>query len=151
VSDRKLDVLRRISLLEDLSDNELRTIAATADMLHLRAGEVVREASSVDHSFYLVLSGAVAVAGDAILVAGGCDGAIGLLGEEPETDELRMLSDGIVLVAGPREFGGMLQKVPRFASVIGRELSQRLREQHRRTTGGSPTATPRGSKRNFAA
>ena len=132
MSDRKLDVLRGIRLLEHLSDNELRMIAATADMLHMRAGEVVRAANGDDHSFYLVLAGAVAVGSDSVLVPGGCAGAVGLLGGEQETDELRMLSDGVVLVAGPREFGGMLQKVPRFASVIGRELTQRLREQHRR-------------------
>lgn len=132
MSDRKLDVLRTIPLLKHLSDNELRTIAATADMLHMHAGEVVREASGGDHSFYLVLSGALAVGSEGVLVAGGWDGAVGLLGGEPETDELRMLSDGVVLVAGPREFGGLLQKVPGFASVIGRELTRRLREQHRR-------------------
>jgi trk system potassium uptake protein TrkA len=132
VSDRKLDVLRRIPLLDSLSEGELRTIAATADMMHLRSGDVVREAGGADHSFYLVLSGAVAVGNAGVLVAGGWDGAVGLLGGEPETDELRMLSDGVVLVAGPREFGGMLQRIPGFASVIGRELSRRLRDQHRR-------------------
>lgn len=132
MSDRKLDVLRRIPLLERLSDNDLRRIAATADMLHMRAGEIVRGANSGDRSFYLVLSGAVAVGSDGVLVPGGWDGAVGLLGGEPETDELRMLSDGVVLVAGPREFGGMLQRIPGFASVMGRELTQRLREQHRR-------------------
>lgn len=132
MSDRKLDVLRTIPLLKHLSDNELRTIAATADMLHMHGGEVVREAGGGDHSFYLVLSGALAVGSEGVLVAGGWDGAVGLLGGEPETDELRMLSDGVVLVAGPREFGGLLQKVPGFASVIGRELTRRLREQHRR-------------------
>jgi hypothetical protein len=47
-------------------------------------------------------------------------------------DELRMLSDGDVLVAGPREFAGMISTVPGFAMAIGRELTRRLREQHRR-------------------
>lgn len=132
MSDRKLDALRGIPLLDDLTDAELRMIASTADMLHLRAGDVVREPSSDDHSFFLVLSGAVAAGSDGVLVPGGWDGAVGLLGGEPETDELRMLSDGVVLVAGPREFGGMLTKVPGFAASIGRELTRRLREQHRR-------------------
>ena len=131
MSDRKLDMLRDMDLFAGCSDVDLRTIAATADMITVRAGELLRDATS-GPSFYLILDGTAALGTDALLGRGEWDGAVALLGGQPDTDELRMLSDGHVLVAGPREFGGLIAAVPGFASGIGRELTRRLRDQHRR-------------------
>jgi len=132
MSDHKLDILRHIELFAECTDVDLRTIAATADMVRVEAGDLLRDASGHDRSFFLVLEGTAALGADALLGPGEWDGAIGLLGGEPDTDELRMLSDGCVLVAGPREFNGVMALVPGFATAIGRELTRRLRDQHDR-------------------
>jgi CRP-like cAMP-binding protein len=132
MSDHKLDMLKQTELFADCTEVELRTVAATADMVPVASGDVLRDGAGRDRSFFLVLSGTAAVGTDALLGPGEWDGAIGLLGGEPETDELRMLSDGHVLIAGPREFAGLIAAVPGFASGIGRELTRRLRDQHRR-------------------
>jgi CRP-like cAMP-binding protein len=131
MSDRKLDMLRGIELFAECSDVELRTVAATADMLTVTAGELLRDADS-GPSFYLILDGTAALGAEALLGPGEWDGAVALLGGEPDTDELRMMSDGHVLIAGPREFGGLIAAVPGFASGLGKELTRRLRDQHRR-------------------
>lgn len=130
--DRKLDLLGKIGLFAACSDVELRTIAATADMVTVEAGELLRDASSAP-AFFLVLDGTAALGTESVLAPGDWDGSIGLLGGEPDTDELRMLSDGHVLVAGPREFAGLMALVPGFAAGIGKDLSRRLRAQHQRT------------------
>lgn len=130
--DRKLDMLRAVDLFAGCSDVELRMIAATADMISVDAGELLRDAASAVPSFYLVLEGTAALGTDALLGPGDWDGAVALLGGEPDTDDLRMLSEGLVLVAGRREFAGLIAAVPGFASGIGKELTRRLRDQHRR-------------------
>ena len=131
MSDRKLDMLRSVELFAECTDVELRTIAATADMITVEEGELLRDGTR-PASFYVVLDGTAALGTHALLGPGDWDGAVGLLGGEPDTDPLRMLTDGHVLVAGPREFGGLLAAIPGFASGIGKELTRRLRDQHRR-------------------
>ena len=132
MSDRKLDLLHGIELFADCTDVELRTIAATADMITVSSGELLRDGARSEPSFFLVLDGTAALGTDALLGPGEWDGAVALLGGEPDSDDLRMLSDGHILVAGPREFAGMIAAVPGFASGIGKELTRRLRDQHRR-------------------
>ncbi len=132
MTDRKLDMLKTIELFAECTDIELRTIAATADMITVEGGELLRDGATAAPSFYLVLDGTAALGARALLGPGDWDGAVGLLGGEPDTDDLRMLSDGHVLVAGPREFAGLIAAVPGFASGIGKELTRRLRDQHRR-------------------
>ena len=132
MNDHKLEMLSQVALFGACSQIELRTVASTADMVPVASGEMLRDGSGADRSFYLVLSGTAALGSDALLGPGEWDGAIGLLGGEPETDELRMLSDGHVLIAGPREFAGLIAAVPWFASGIGKELTRRLRDQHGR-------------------
>ena len=132
MTDRKLDLLRNVQLFAECTDVELRTIAATADMITVEAGELLRNGATSAPSFYLVLEGTAALGTDALLGPGEWDGAVALLGGEDDTDDLRMLSDGHVLVAGPREFAGLIAAVPGFASGIGKELTRRLRDQHRR-------------------
>ena len=135
--DHKLNDLQRINLLSQCSDDELRTIAATADLIAVRSGDVLRARGGADRSFFLLVSGVAALGTDALLSAGDSDGAIGLLGGEPDTDELRMLSDGRVLVASPRQFAGLIDGVPGFARAIAEDLTRRLRAQHRSNFGGS--------------
>jgi CRP-like cAMP-binding protein len=135
--DHKLDDLRRLDLLSHCSDDELRTIASTADLIAMRSGDVLRSHDGGDRSFFLLLSGVAALGTDALLSAGDSDGAVGLLGGDPDTDELRMLGDGRVLVASPRQFAGLINGVPGFARAIAEDLSRRLRAQHR-TNFGEP-------------
>ena len=134
-SDDKLEDLRRVRLLSHCTDAELRTIAATADLVAVRSGEVLRPRDCAHRSFFVLLSGTAALGTDALLAFGDSDGAVGLLGGEVETEELRMMSDGRVLVAGPREFAGLTFGVPGFAKGIAEDLSLRLRAQHRANHG----------------
>lgn len=131
MSDRKLELLRNVELFAGCTEVELRTVAATADMIFVDAGELLRDAAT-GPMFFVVLDGTAVLGADALLGPGQWDGAISLLGGEADTDDLRMLSDGLVLIAGPREFAGLLAAVPGFASGIGRELTRRLRDQHQR-------------------
>lgn len=134
MSDRKLDMLRGIELLATCTEPELRAIAATADLMYASAGEVLRPAGGADRAFFLVLSGAATIGGDLVLARGMSDGALGLLDGEPEPQELRMVADGVVLVASPRQFNGLLTVAPGFAAGVARDLSRRLRARHRANT-----------------
>ena len=128
--DHKLDDLRRLDLLAQCTDEELRVVAGTADLVVVRSGEVLRQRGGADRSFFLIVSGIAALGTEALLTPGDSDGSIGLLGGDADTDELRMLSDGRVLVATPRQFSGLIDSVPGFARGIAEDLSRRLRARH---------------------
>jgi CRP-like cAMP-binding protein len=132
MTDRKIDILRATTLLSSCSELELAAVAATADMVGVSSGELLRDANGSDQSFFMILEGTAALGTDALLGPGDWTGAIALLGGEEDIGELRMLSEGSVLIAGPREFSGLLVTVPSFARELMKALSERLREQHRR-------------------
>jgi CRP-like cAMP-binding protein len=136
MGDNKLDLLKDLALFARCSTEELRFVAATADMVQVAEADVLRRAGVDDHAFYVILRGAAVRGRDAVLAPGDWDGAVGLLSGESDTDELRMLTDGTVLVCGPREFSALMVAVPGFVPEIAKHLSRRLRDQHRRNEKG---------------
>ena len=121
--DHKVKRLEQIPMLSQCSARELKAVAARGDMLAVRSGDVVRY-NGRDRSFLLLLSGS-ATRGEGVLEPGDSYGAVGLLGGQAEKDEVRMLTDGRVLVVGPREFSALIYSVPGFALGLAKDLARR--------------------------
>jgi hypothetical protein len=123
-TDLKVESPERVPMLSHCSARELRTVAARGVVLTVRPGDVVRR-SGGDGSFLLILSGFATRGDEAVLEAGHSYGAIELLGGEHESDEVRMLTEGTVLVIGAREFSGLFYTVPGFALGVAKEVATR--------------------------
>jgi CRP-like cAMP-binding protein len=121
-SDKKIDRLRDIELFAGCSMQELRTIASLGDHIAIREGDVI---AGSDRTFFLLKSGE-ASAGDAVLRPGDSQGSLGLLGGPTEIPNVRMKTDGTVLVVGRREFSSLMHRVPGFAFGIARDLARSI-------------------------
>jgi CRP-like cAMP-binding protein len=134
--DRKVRRLRSLELFADCTDDELSAIASAADLVSVAAGDVLARHDSSPSAFVL-LEGTAVVDESLVLAPGTCFGTVALLDNDGDDGELRMLTHGVVLVIGRREFAGLLVAVPSFAMAIAKDLSRRLREQHERNHAGA--------------
>ncbi len=122
--DHKVKRLEQIPMLADCSSMELRTVASTGDMIAVGSGDVIRHKGSSDRSFFVLLEGDAAVnGGERRLARGETYGALGLLTGTTEIDEVRMLTDGRVLIFSPRQFGGLVRRAPGFALGLARAIA----------------------------
>lgn len=127
--DHKIKRLEQIPMLSACSTAELRTVAASGDMVAVEPGDVVRRNGPNDRSFLLLLDGAAAVnGGERRLRRGDSYGALGLLTGRPETDEIRMLTAGRVLVLSVRQFRGLIRHTPGFAVGLATAIAHRMSE-----------------------
>jgi CRP-like cAMP-binding protein len=123
--DHKIKQLEQIPGLRRCPRPELRLIAAAADEARLSAGEVLRHGGDADRSFFLVLDGEAEVAEDGRrLRAGDSYGACNALVDGGPEAELRMRTDGRVLVLGTREFRGLMHRAPFFATTIAMAIAR---------------------------
>ena len=137
---KKDDKVRRLASLPsfaDCSDDDLRAIASSADLIAVREGDVLHTRGAANNDAVLILDGIAVVATDALLSRGDWFGAVALLDGDAETSELRMLTDGSVLVFGRRQFAGSIVGVPSFATALAKDLSMQLRAQHERDHVGA--------------
>jgi CRP-like cAMP-binding protein len=135
--DPKVDKLHHVPLFAGLGDGDLRTIAASADLVHVVAGQLLHAATTSHDAAVFILEGTAVVDGTALLGPGGFHGAVAMLDGDADDGDLRMLTDGAVLVFGRRQFAGVLVAVPAFATALAKALSERLRSQHLRNHVGA--------------
>jgi CRP-like cAMP-binding protein len=122
-TDKKIERLQQIPMLRGCSPSELRAIASIGDMIALNAGDIARRGTR-DDSFVLILTGEATVDGRPI-GRGDCHGALGLLTDTHEDGQVTMVTNGRVLILGPREFRSVLRRSPSFAVGVARDILRR--------------------------
>ncbi|MEX2393028.1 MAG: cyclic nucleotide-binding domain-containing protein [Actinomycetota bacterium] len=135
--DAKVRRLRSLASFAHLSDDDLVEIASSADLVAMRAGDVVHPQGAPNNDALLIVDGTAVLGTDALLGRGEWFGAVALLDGDTEDAELRMLTDGVLLVFGRREFAGSIVRIPAFWAALAKDLSQELRRQHDRDHAGT--------------
>jgi hypothetical protein len=122
--DIKLDQLREIRLLSACGDSGLHAVARAGDVVHVEAGTTLDHGNERNSQFFILMTGE-ATTGVEDLCPGDTFGVKRMLGGTDEGGELRMVTDGNVLVVGQREFSSLLRRVPGFAAGVAKALATR--------------------------
>lgn len=123
--------LRRIDFLAPLDDRELAELARGLDLVRKPSGAMVFQRGDPGESFYLVLSGEVALLAEGGRVvetvkAGGFFGEIALLTGEPRSTSAKALGDTELAAIGRDDFRRVVMANPTLALEMSRILGQRL-------------------------
>lgn len=129
--DARIDHLRRVSLFNDCTDEELRRIAAISRTVEMPAGTVVTEIGNPGDSFFFIIDGRVSVQtpvgiGDP-LSPGDFFGEMSLLDGEPRSATVSALTDLRLLVIDRPQFWRLLNETPDLVRRILTVLSRRVR------------------------
>lgn len=133
--DARIDHLRRVSLFNDCTDEELRRIADISRMVEAPAGTVVTEIGAPGDSFFFIIDGRVSVQtwagiGDA-LQPGDFFGEMSLLDGDPRSATVTALTDLRLLVIDRSHFWRLLNQTPDLVRRILIVLSRRVRRLER--------------------
>lgn len=112
-------------MLRSCTSQELRAVAALGDETFVRSGQVVCAAGSDRTSFFILLAGEAKTSEGERLVSGDSYGAAEALAGLSSREEVRMVTDGSVVVFGSRELAGVIRRAPNFALAIARTLATR--------------------------
>lgn len=131
-ADRKLEHLANVRMFSSLNRKELSLVAKAADVVTIKAGNVVVEEGSPGHEFFLILDGEASVKRGkrkiATLGAGSYFGEMALLDRGPRSATIVADSDLRLVVLGQREFMGLLDQVPALSHKLLVAMATRLRE-----------------------
>ena len=134
----RLQLLKSLSLLADLSDRELGIINALMHDRNYLKGEIIFDEGDQGQALYVILSGRVAIVRQndlqtrlAILEPGQFFGELALLDDSPRMAQARAEEDCVLSVLFRGEFTGLLEThaviATRIAVRLARELGVRLR------------------------
>lgn len=135
-----IEGLRKLSLFEGLSKQELTIVARLLHTREYLTGEVIFDEGEVGQAIYLLLEGQVTICRQgsledghlATLGAGEFFGELCLLDDSVRTAQVRASSDCKMAVLFREDFNGLMESHLRIAHKIGRQLlrhlGQRLRE-----------------------
>jgi len=129
-----LDGLKKLSLFEGLSRQELGIVAGLLHTREYLAGEVIFDEGEVGQAIYLMLAGHVSICRQgrpedghlATLGAGEFFGELGLLDDSVRTAQVRAASDCKTAVLFREDFHGLMESHLRIAHKIGRQLLRHL-------------------------
>ncbi len=129
--DARIDHLRRVSLFNDCTDEELRHIADISRTVEAPAGTVVTQIGTPGDSFFLIIDGRVSVqtpvgVGDP-LRPGDFFGEMSLLDGEPRSATVTATTDLRLLVVDRLHFWRLLNETPDLMRRILMVLSRRVR------------------------
>jgi CRP-like cAMP-binding protein len=129
--DAKLEMLRRVPLLEGLGRKELEEVGRLCDEVDLPAGRVLMREGDSGDEFYLVLEGSVRVdrggATVATLGPGQFLGEIALVDHGPRTASATCETACRLLVLGHREFNSVMASSQEIRTRVLTALAQRVR------------------------
>ena len=134
----RLQLLKSLSLLADLSDRELGIINALMHDRSYLKGEIIFDQGDQGQALYVIQSGRVAIVLQddpgtplAILEPGQFFGELALLDDSPRMAQARAEEDCVLSVLFRGEFTGLLEThaviATRIAVRLARELGVRLR------------------------
>jgi CRP-like cAMP-binding protein len=129
--DAKLEMLRRVPLLEGLGRKELEEVGRLCDEVDLPAGRVLMREGESGDEFYLVLEGSVRVDRGGTTVAtlgpGQFLGEIALVDHGPRTASATCETACRLLVLGHREFNSVMASSQEIRTRVLTALAQRVR------------------------
>jgi CRP-like cAMP-binding protein len=126
----------RISIFQDLGENERAEIAALCTKRLFRADEVIISTGGADHDVYFMLSGKAEVLNHTIignalhldaLGTGAYFGELSALDGGPRSAEVQAIEDCIVAAMPPSEFRQVLADYPSVLVLVLHNLAQMIR------------------------
>ena len=127
--DPKLDRLAGLDLFSGCTDADLKRIMALSVEVEFPAGKVLTKEGDPGHEFFVIEEGtAVArVPGNepVRMGPGECFGELALLKSVPRTATVEAESDVRLIVLDSREFGSLMDDVPRVAESVNAALAKR--------------------------
>ncbi len=128
----KVDALRNVPLLSDLSRTHLNRIATLASQRTEDAGKILARQGTQGLEFFLILEGSARVEKDgkhvARLVAGECFGEMSLIDYGLRSATVTAETPVVLLVIHTRSFQRLLHDVPELQRKLLVILSNRLRQ-----------------------
>ena len=136
--DARIDHLRRVSLFNDCTEEELRRIADISRTVEVPVGTVVTEIGAPGDSFFFIIDGRVSVqtpvgVGDP-LSPGDFFGEMSLLDGEPRSATVTAMTDLRLLVVDRAHFWRLLNESPDLVRRILALLSRRVRRLEQATS-----------------
>lgn len=146
---RRAAVLKRVKVLEPLTDEERADVADRLTVAPFRRGEVITRQGSEAHHLYMITKGQVEVrvGGDngtgrrvATLGPGDVFGEMALMTGEPRTATVHALTDVVCYRLSKDGFQDVLHRRPEIAEAISHLLAERKLELEAKTAGLSADA-----------
>ncbi|MGH2813297.1 MAG: cyclic nucleotide-binding domain-containing protein [Actinomycetota bacterium] len=129
--DRKVELLKKVSLFSACSDRELKRIASLADAVEVPEGKVLTKEGDPGREFFVIAEGQAkaSIRGRAIsdLKDGTFFGEMSLLDHGPRSATIVASTPMKLYVLDARGFGRFLEEVPIVARKIMRAMAERLR------------------------
>src|SRR5215213_760287 len=111
-TDEKLELLKRVPLLEGLGRREIEEVGRLAEEIDVPAGRVLMREGDNGREFFVLVRGAVGIEREGqrlrTIENGDFFGEIALLAEGPRTATATTESDSKLLVLGHREFHSLM-------------------------------------------
>ena len=127
----KVDVLKKVPLLNGLSRRHLELVARHADEVKVAARTVLARQGGLGREFLLLLDGSVRVERDGKEIArlgpGEFFGEMSLIDQKPRSATVTAQTPLVLLVVGTRSFSYLLEGVPALQKKILLTLCDRLR------------------------
>ena len=123
--DHKIRSLREVPMLRACATEELRALASLGDETLVRSGDVLGTPDAVRAEFFILLEGEARTSEGERLRPGDTHGAAETLARTSPREEVRMVTDGSVVVFGSRELAGVIRRAPNFALALARTLATR--------------------------
>ena len=127
-----MEQLAGVSLFVGADRKELVEISKATTELVVDAGTVLVNQGDVGREAFIVIDGEASVTVDGAEVArlgpSACIGEIALLDGGPRSATVTALTPMTVLVLDPREFKGLMLKIPAIAVKVATALAAKVRE-----------------------
>jgi CRP/FNR family transcriptional regulator, cyclic AMP receptor protein len=132
-------LLAQVALFSACTDKELDRLARHAEIVDLRAGDVLMTEGEPGHEFYVLIDGEVGVTSGGQTLAklgpGTYVGEQALLDPGPRTATVTALGDTQAVLLSSREFYAAIDDVPGLSRKLLAGMARRLRE----TTANPPS------------
>ena len=130
-SDGKLELLRRVPLLQGLGRREIEEVGQLVEEVDVREGKVLTRQGESGEEFFVIVDGSVAIERDGTRIRtlgpGDFFGEIALVDGGPRTATATAETASKVLVLAHREFHSLLGRHPKIQTVVLQSLAQRVR------------------------
>ncbi len=137
-SDRKVELLSKVSLFSECNAKELSKIAALADEIEVDKGAVLTKEGMPGRECFVVSEGKATarLRGKklASYAPGDVFGEMSLLDNEPRSATITADSDMVLFVVDSRSFWGLCEEAPQVARKLMKAISQRLRRVEKALT-----------------